>query len=274
MLYITVALSAEARGLIDAFKLTRTYTLPYTMFENEQVKLVVTGVGEENAMLATSAFLGHFVPKKNDVFINVGICAAPKEFAIGEALLAHKLICSVSQRLKTLSYFPDILFEHPLAECELLCVDTPASSPLKMPADMESYGVYKAASRFLDTHQILIFKVVSDHFEPLHISKELATQLIVKNLQNLQNIIHSAEFVINKKPLFTSEEERLIHTVSELLTKSQSDAFYDACCYYKLHHQKALHAKCPLGIELPSSEKLSKKERSEYLEQLIKTLTL
>jgi len=270
MLYITVALSAEARPLIEHFKLTRTYTLPYTMFENEQIRLIVTGVGIENAMMATSAFLGHFSPSKTDMLLNLGICAAPKNFEIGEAFLVHK-IC-----YKDGFYFPDILFEHSLKESDIQSVDEPTQEMLELPADMESYGVYKAASRFFSTHQIIFFKVVSDHFEPLYVSKELAISLIFQNLKNLEAVLHSAAYVSNKDPLFSQEEKELITSISDHLTKAQSDSFYDACCYYKLHHKKPLH---PQGtsheslIKVPK-DKLSKKERSEYLESLIKTLTL
>jgi len=270
MLYITVALSAEARPLIEHFKLTRTYALPYTMFENEEVKLIVTGVGIENAMMATSAFLGHFPPSSDDVFFNIGICAAPKSFEIGEAVLAHKITSNLEQKH---SYFPDILFEHTLSECELLCVSSPQNTPLHVPTDMESYGVYKAVSRFLDTHQILFFKVVSDHFEPENVSKELTIELISKNLKNLDAIIRSAFYVTKKDSLFTQDEKEDIKQISDCLTKAQGDAFYDACCYYKLHHKKALHAEYPLGIS-PPPQKSSKQERNKYFESLIKTLTL
>ena len=261
MLYITVALSAEARPLIEHFQLTRTYTLPYTIFENEEVKLIVTGIGIENAMMATSALLGQFPPSKTDILINIGICAAPQSFEIGEAFLVHKI------SYKDNFSFPDILFEHVLKESDILCVDEPVDEILNNPVDMESYGVYKAASRFFSTHQILFLKVVSDHFEPQSVTKELAIELISKNLKNLDTILHAAAYIANKTPLFTQDEKKHINLISDYLTKAQSDAFYDACCYYKLHHKKPLH------VETPDSKKLSKKERSEYLESLIKTLT-
>ena len=268
MLYITTALSAEARPLIEHYKLTRIYSLPYTMFENEEIKLVITGMGMENAMMATSAFLGYFHPKKDDIFLNIGICAAPKEFSISEAVLAHQLTCKTPQ--KEHSYYPDILFEHNLRESELLCVETPVQKPLYAPTDMESYGIYKAACRFFDTHEMLFFKVVSDHFEPLHVNKELATELIQNHLPSLESIIHSAKYVSKAKPLFEKEEDHLIEAISTSLTKSQSDAFYDACCYFKLHYQTDLQKS---GITIPQT-KLTKQGRSEYYEQLIKTLTL
>jgi hypothetical protein len=261
MLYITVALSAEARPLIEYFELTRTYVLPYTLFENESLKLIVTGMGIDNAMMATSALLGHFPPKQGDLLINVGICAAPKEFAIAQALLAHKLT------YKEHSCYPDILFEHTLHECELLCVDEPVHTPLKDPADMESYAVYKAASRFLDTQSILFFKVVSDHFEPLHVNKTDVEKLISSNLPQLLNIIHSAQYVNAQEELFDADEKELMDAIAQHLTKSQSHAFYDACAYHKLHKKTALHVNIP-------DKKLSKHERNSYFEQLIKTLTL
>jgi hypothetical protein len=264
MLYITTALSAEARPLIDYYKLTRVYSLPYTLFENEKVKLIITGIGIENAMMATSALLGYLPPKNGDIFLNVGICAAPKEFAIGEGILAHKLTHKQS------SYYPDILFEHNFHECELLCVDTPAQNILHAPTDMESYGIYKAASRFFATHAMLFFKVVSDHFEPSHINKEMATELISKQQLSLENLIRAAQFVSKQNQIFSRDEKKLAEQISELLTKSQEDAFYDACYYYKLHFQKNLHQS---GITLPLT-KLTKQGRNEYYEKLIKTLTL
>ncbi len=268
MLYITVALSAEARPLIDTFKLTRTYALPYTLFENSDIKLLVTGVGLQNAIMATSAFLGHFSPNEDDLLLNIGICAAPQSFEIGEAFLVHKLTCKVPYESKNQVYYPDILFEHPLKESDLLSVDESMDIAQELPVDMEAYGVYKAASRFLNTHQLLFFKVVSDHFEPLHVSKESATSLIQNSMNALQNILHSAKYVTKKDSLFSQEEQESIDAIANYFTKSQASAFYDACCYYKLHHKK------PLDLKTPSQEKLSKKERSIQFESLVKTLTL
>lgn len=264
MLYIVIALSAEARPIVQMFKLKRVYTLPYTLFENDDVTLIISGMGIENAMMATSALLGYKPPTENDLLINIGICAAPQSFEIGEALLVHKITH------QNHAYFPDILFEHPLKECDLTSVDAPVEGGVQTAVDMESYGVYKASSRFFKTHQMLFFKVVSDHFEPQNVTKESASELIAHNLPQLKYILRSAKFVAKKEELFNDDEKKLIEEISQYLTKSQSDAFYDACCYYRLHHKQPLYAS---GIKLPD-EKLLKQQRSEYLERLIKTLTL
>ena len=264
MLYIVAALSAEARPFVERYRLKRVHSLPFTLFENEEIKLIISGMGIDNAMIATSALLGHCPPDENDLLVNIGICAAPKNFKVGDALLIHKI------EYKEHAYFPDILFEHQLNESDILSVDEPAENDLQTPVDMESYGVFKAASRFLKTHQMLFFKVVSDHFEPQNVTKELAGELISKNLLNLEQVISSAKYVIKKDEIFTADEKRLIQEISEQLTKAQSDRFVDACCYYRLHHKKALHVS---GIT-PPVEKLAKHKRNEYLEELIKTLTL
>lgn len=270
MLYIVAALSAEARPFVERFGLKRVHSLPFTLFENEEIKLIISGMGILNAMMATSALLGHCPPKNDDLLINIGICAAPKNFKVGDALLIHKI------DYKGHSYFPDILFEHELNESDILSVDEPVENDLQTPVDMESYGVYKAASRFFHTHQILFFKVVSDHFEPQAVTKELAQELISKNIPDLEEVISSARYVIKKDEIFTADEKKLMKEISVQLTKAQSDRFIDACYYYKFHRRQPLYPKGTLhesGIKLPD-EKLSKLKRSEYLEQLIKTLTL
>ncbi|MBU0633322.1 hypothetical protein KKA17_11870 [bacterium] len=270
MLYIVIALSAEARAIVQMLKLKRVYTLPYTMFENEDVKLIISGMGNDNAMMATSTLLGHLPPCESDLLINIGICAAPKKYAIGESLLIHKITREEH------SCFPDILFEHSLKESGLLTVDKPTDEEQQMPVDMESYGIYKAASRFLQTHQMLFYKVVSDHFEPHTVTKELAEELILANVKKIEDIISRAQYVMKKEKLFTTDEEELIQKISDLLSKSQSDAFVDACHYYKFHQKKPLHPKGTLHVSgiKAIDEKISKQERNKYFEQLIKTLTL
>ena len=264
MLYILTALSAEAKPIVEKLRLKRVYDLPYTLFENEHTKLIVSGIGSENAMMTTSALFGYAKPHPDDLFINVGICAAPANYALGEALLIHKIT------YKERFFFSDILFEHSLQESDLTCKDIAVDTLQNTPVDMESYGVFTAASRFLDTHQILFFKVVSDHFEPSSVTKELAHELISKNLVKFQEIISASKSIRVQKELFDIEEKKLIEAISLSLTLSQSNAFYDACCYYKLHHKKPLH----VSSITPPQTKLSKLQRSGYLEQLIKTLTL
>lgn len=267
MLYIVAALSAEARPIIERYKLKRIYTLPFTMFQNSEIKLIISGMGLDNAMMATTALLSHYTPTQNDLLVNIGICAAPENFKIGNPLVIHQI------HYEQHSYFPDILFEHPFYESDIITLDAPSDTNFLTAVDMESYGVYKAAARFLKAHQILFFKIVSDSFEPQSVTKELALELVSKNIENFETFTTLAQHFIQKEKLFSADEEELIEAINIHLTKSQSDAFYDACCYYKLH--QSLHVRNLLTCKIaPPKSKLSKKERSQYLEQLIKTLTV
>ena len=44
-------------------------------------------------------------------------------------------------------YYPDILYPHALRESSLLCLDNPADAPCDVPVDMESSGLFAAATR-------------------------------------------------------------------------------------------------------------------------------
>jgi adenosylhomocysteine nucleosidase len=269
MLFFVTALSAEAKPIVQKYNLKRIYTLPYTLFENDEIKLLVTGIGLQNAMLAVSAFLGHYTVAKTDILINIGICAAPKIFAIGQTLLIHKLTCNMRFGHKEHAYYPDILFEHPFHESELLSLEAPKNAHHPFPVDMEAYGIYTAAARFLDAHRMLFFKIVSDHFEPETVNKEQTTILIETALPNILQAIQNALCIFTGKTIFAQEEKNLIEQISLLLTKSQSDAFYDACRYYKLHRKKSFHES---GIQIPK-HKLTKQQRSAYFDKLIAALT-
>lgn len=259
MTYLITALDAEARALIDYYGLKRDMSLPYTLYKNTDILLLICGVGKTNAMMAVSALLGWRIPHAGDTLINIGICAAPTHYEIGEALLIHQLIDTHK------TYYPDILYTHTLKESSILCVDTPQSIPNNLPVDMESTAVFCAASRFFKLHQMAFLKIVSDHFEPDCVSKESAISLIHAHLHTLDTLIANLAYVSSTPPLFTKEEGDSIQKLKGYFTKSQGDALEDALCFFRLRYPaKSL----PLEIEEPTS----KRERSMVHEHLIQTL--
>ena len=157
MIYLITALDAEARAIIEHYRLKRVFPLPYTLYEGENTLLLVTGRGKTNALMAVSALLGWRRPSSEDTLINVGICGAPNSFSIGEPLLVHQITDGERR------YYPDILYSHSLRETSLICVDTPQAFPCEAPVDMESAGIFCAASKFFKLHQMAFLKIVSDH---------------------------------------------------------------------------------------------------------------
>ncbi len=261
MLYFIIAHSAEAQPVIQHFKMQRVYKFSYTMFEADNVRLIICNTGIDNAMMATSVLLAHYIPTSNDLLINIGICGAPGE--IGTMLLVHKITHNHH------SCFPDILFKHDLQEISLKTVDTPCVSRSDNAVDMEAYGIYKAASRFFKAHQMVFLKIISDNFQPESITKEATKRLISSKIAIIQNTINQALSIFNKDDILSSQEIESIKNIAKKLTKAQNDALLDACRYYKLHYKKPLPQ---IDIQ-PFIAKTTKQQRSAYLNELIQTLT-
>jgi len=260
MIYIICALSAEARLFLDHYKLKQYTSLPFKVYENEDVKLIVSNVGYNNALLATTALLAHFPPTKESILLNIGVAAAPSDYSLNSLVVAHKLIYADS------SLYPDLLFSHKFEEANLTTVDTPQNSFSNTLVDMEAYAVFQAASRFLQTHQISVVKIISDHFEPEKVSKELILKSFKTNSENIFELIDSMQRVQNSKSIFTPKELKIIELHKNIFTKSQFQKFLDICHFYKLKTKKELQLNIPENIT-------NKKQRGEYLTNVIKKLS-
>lgn len=260
MIYLITALDAEARVLVDYYRLKRDTSLPYTLYKNDEIVLLVSGMGKSNAMMAVSALLGWRIPKEKDVLLNIGICGAPSTYGIGEALLIHQILEGDRR------YYPDILYTHSLRESSLICVDVPQSIPQDHPVDMESSAIFQAASRFFKLHQMAFIKIVSDHFTPERVTKEGVIELVRSNIAFLDEVCTALEKVQGSNALFSAEEREKIEEVKACFTKSQGDALEDALCFFRLKNKKL---PLPLTLGIPNS----KRERSQQLETLVAALT-
>ena len=260
MIYITCALSAEARLFLDYYKLKQYTSLPFKVYESESVKLIITGIGYTNALLATTALLAHFTPSKNDIFLNIGIAAAPTQYPLNSLVVAHKLLYNEN------TFYPDVLFSHNHEEADLRSVDLAQSYTSDTLVDMEAYGVFQAASRFLHLQQISIIKIISDHFNPESVTKDSILKNFTSNKNDIFELIQQIQAVQNNPIPFNGNELMLINKHQEIFTKSQAQQFLDACYFFHLKHKNVL----PLQeISLLKS----KRERGEYLETIIQQLT-
>lgn len=260
MIYLITALDAEARVLVDHYRLKRDTSLPYTLYRNDEIVLLVSGMGKSNAMMAVSALLGWRIPTSDDCIVNVGICGAPAAYSIGEALLIHQIIEGDRH------YYPDILYTHSLHESSLLCVDTPQSDACSCPVDMESSAVFQSASRFFKLHQMAFIKIVSDHCKPENVTKEGVIELIRSNLAVINEVLAVLKNVQKTEVLFSDIECSEIEDLKSSFTKSQGDMLEDALCYFRLKHRDK-------PLPLIASVLNSKRERSQQLDTLIATLT-
>lgn len=151
MIYILVALKSEAQAFVDKFKLGPDK-------HNDKLSVIVSGMGSEKMFKTASEIVAKMSPQ--DTIINVGICGADKKYSIGQLLNAENI--------------------------NLTCVEREISTNGYEAVDMESKGFIDATKDVKNRH---IFKVVSDHFEPKSVTKDMAKKIIFENIDEIMEKI-------------------------------------------------------------------------------------
>jgi len=140
MIYILVALKAEAQAFID---------------KKIDAQIIVSGMGSKNMQKATQVVVDKM--NKDDKIVNVGICAASKNYKIGQLIDGFKE--------------------------KIVCVDEAVDDKNRYNiVDMESAGFLEAS---LHVENRYIFKIVSDNFEPHTVTKDGAKKLIFNNIDKI-----------------------------------------------------------------------------------------
>jgi purine-nucleoside phosphorylase len=179
MLYIVVALKAEAQAFIDKYKLTKTTLKTFTLYENKTIKMIQSGLGVDNATNATQTLLNHYdVVEDRDIFINVGVCASDERYTIGELIEISSI--NYKDKLYTLNQRNKELIK---------CIDTPSSDIKDKLVDMESFGFYEPLYYATAVKHKYIFKIVSDHFQPQKLTKEGVKSLLFNQIDAINLII-------------------------------------------------------------------------------------
>jgi len=177
MTYIVTALKPEAQAFVDYYKLKKSKLASYTLFENSDIKLIISGMGVENARLATQTLINHYDITDDDRYINAGVCAASHKYKITTLIECGGII------YKELSYVFDT------SKPMITCVDKPLDKECCELVDMESFGFYDAVIHNPAIKKFHILKVVSDHFEPKNVTKELAKSLLFAKMETIKDII-------------------------------------------------------------------------------------
>ncbi|PHR55241.1 MAG: hypothetical protein COA44_11070 [Arcobacter sp.] len=186
MTYILSAFEAEARALIDKYNLVKTKSGKYVLYKNEELLVFISGMGQDNAHKATQYLLLNFPNKKDDLFINLGICAAQNFYEIGQLLQIYKLQdTQESYLLKTVN--SDIQSVSCFSSTKVL--NRPVNEDI---AEMEAMSIYKEVRTYFKPSHISFLKVVSDNFNPVKFNKGFIISLMNKNLdpimQHIQNM--------------------------------------------------------------------------------------
>ena len=261
MIYIVIALMAEASPIIKNLKLTKSSDKPFKVFSSNEYKLIITGIGKEKATIATSHLLTLFSPTQNDYLFNIGICGAPKKFEIGEALIINK----ISTHSKY--YYPDMLLRHDFRENSLLTVDKPQENKCDECVDMEASAIYSTSLHFLKSSQMAFIKIVSDHFSSEIPKKEDVSFWIETHVESIKKLFENASKMRNKKPLLSLNLQERSQHISDILRLSHTQKlqFNDALIFYVL--SKGHEPKLQL-----SKVQENKLQRNKHFEQIIASL--
>ncbi len=187
MIYLVVALSTEAKPFIHHYQLKAVKGSVISLFSNKEILLCVTQVGFENASLAIEKLCEYRKPQDNDIVINIGLCGAPTQYAIGSLLVIDALRYK-SQRDKLSLYI-----DHSFKTSSLTTVAEAQRNSFETPVDMEAFAIFQSASKFIAKEKIFFIKIVSDHFEPETLNKNLAYGLINKQIKNITSLIYSLQ---------------------------------------------------------------------------------
>ncbi len=180
MTYIVTALKPEAQAFVDFYKLQKSKLGNYATFTNENITLIISGLGATNARLATQTLINNFDITDDDIYLNIGICGASTRYEIAQLLEVGSII------------YKDINYSFKDRE-EIVCLDTESSDNTHQIVDMESYGFYDAVIHSPAIKNFYIFKVVSDHFEPHKVTKDATKSLIFNVINDINSSINNQD---------------------------------------------------------------------------------
>lgn len=270
MIYITTAMYYEAQPIIKSLDLKKDLNYDkFQVFKNDDVVLIISGVGFVKASIAATYILTSLKKSKtlsnNDIFINFGICASIKEKS--GVVMCNKIIDHCTKR----SYYPDVIFKHPFLEGTIEtfpCVVNENKDIQGDFVDMEASGAFQAASLFFHTHQMYFIKVISDLLNSNNITGDSIKNLVGKNLPKIISWFNVRKSAFSEeKELLSDIERKYILEVEQNLniTQSMKHEFLTLCSDYKVRRKNSLID----ILKLFSKRKCnSKREGKIYFEEL------
>jgi nucleoside phosphorylase len=187
-IHIFTAVKQEAIPFIEYFKLQRSMSSPFEIFQGSHVKVIISGIGKI-AMATACGFMLSFIQKpKEELFLNFGV-AGHRDLMLGTCIFADKIVDNETKKV----FFPSLIFHSPFltqAICTVSAVET--VFPDDCVYDMEASAFFSALSRFALIDLIQCVKVISDnqhtpfsHFQPEMMKQHLpALEEVFVQFQN------------------------------------------------------------------------------------------
>lgn len=187
MINIVCALHCEAKPIIDFYKLSALPNCIFPIYSNEQVNLVVSGIGKVDTAAAMTYLFSKTLEQKNNVWLNYGI-AGHKNAVLGTWFNVNK----VTENSTALNWYPSRFQKLDCLTASLETVDNPVSHyESDKLYDMEASSFMATALKFTSIELIQIMKVVSDNEENhlKEINKKQVQLLLKDNFSPVVDIL-------------------------------------------------------------------------------------
>ena len=188
MINIVVALPAEARPLLDHFRLRdKQHNSAFPIYRNTDMALIVSGPGKVAAAAATALLAGTEAAHRRAAWLNIGI-AGHAHHAIGAGYIAHRITDSATGK----SWYPPQIHDLSTPTENLFTVDRPEDDyPTAALYEMEASGFFPVACRFSSSELVQCFKVISDNRTQATttITAKLCAQLIAARLADIEPLV-------------------------------------------------------------------------------------
>lgn len=272
MIYIHTALSVEASPIIEGFKLKKDMdTKEFQVFGNEDVILIVSGVGKVKCAMGIAYLFGKYGVCEKDILLNVGYCGSSNlDVPLGTLKLANKVVDMDTGR----EYFPDLFvtgYEQECISCFSNVITNRKENTEGVFVDMESAGVMEASYKFLYPHQTVIVKIVSDYMDDERKDVLFLKSLIDKNLSSIEDIIkQSRDIVCMAQGLNMAEEDAILDRIRANMrfTKGMMDLLRPRVRKAKIKGYDTVSILCGF-LDSKSSSKV---ERKRVFDELLKKL--
>ena len=190
-----VALQAEAGPLIDHYGLSQVQASPFPTFENQNHRLVISGIGRIRCAAATGYLLG-LLPSKIEGLINLGT-AGHGQLEKGSLFIANRVSFGSEKKV----HYPPQVLKSSLPSCGLRTCDQPEeqySEPIGY--DMEAYAFCSIAYHWLTREFVQVLKVVSDTpAEPLeNFTAKEARNLIENQVSVVDEFVHLLQNIVSE----------------------------------------------------------------------------
>lgn len=165
MTLIHTALFCEAKSIIEHFKMKFVQNKPYKIYVTDSLVLIISGIGAKNTAVHVEDILKRYKFAKA---VNVGIAGCKdKSVEIGT-------ICCTNHKLNDINYLT--LSSHAKAIENKNELDTTL-------VDMEADSFLKACKKHINSENLFVFKIVSDHLSATIPQKEFVEGLIKNSIK-------------------------------------------------------------------------------------------